>query len=164
MEVVTDAFGSIARSKESMMRTPLKALAFTAVAATSGITGIAGRASAASGTRACPYRYVVGDGVANNVVTYKDARGNARQGSIRPNDTFTVFFGNAAGGPDQIAGRHRTDRGWVKFPRTYLQRNGRCAPIQRATSQDAAQSFPAIAGAANQAIADIGQSLRNTAR
>ena len=146
------------------MSTSMRAVALTAVVAASSVAGLAGQASAAPVARACPYRYVVSDGVANNVVAYKTARGNSRQGSIQPNEKLVVFFGDEGGHPDQIAGRHRTDHGWVKFPRKYLQPNGRCGAISQRAFKDASRSFQSLETAANQSLQNIGQSLRAAAR
>jgi hypothetical protein len=150
--------------KESIMRTSVKALALTAVVAVSGATGFAERASAASAPRACPYQYVVSNGVANNVVTYKTPRGSARLRSIRPNERFVVLFGGDGGAPDQVGDRHLTDRGWVSFPRAYLRANGRCVAVTNQSLRDAALAFEVGARAASAAIEDLGRALRATAR
>jgi len=145
------------------MSKSLKALTLTAVVAASAVVGVSARADARpAGESACPYKYVVSDGTSNNVVTYKGPRGKARQGSIRPNQTFVVFFGSDGGAPDHVAGRQRTDHGWVSFPRNYLRANGRCGPQQ--SLQDAAQLFQAANGALGQSIRDAGQSLRSATR
>ena len=68
------------------------------------------------------FKYVVSDGVRNNVATYRSARGSARRSSIRPNETVTVFFGTG----DRVAGRQLTDRGWVSFPRSYPRDQHHC--------------------------------------
>ncbi len=74
----------------------------------------------------CVYRYVVTDGVANNVTIYRNPTGKARAGSLKPGDSFLVYFGSSNGGSDHVAGRQRMYtfggiHGWVTYPRSYLK-------------------------------------------
>ena len=68
------------------------------------ITAMAAPAVAAprTGERQCVFTYVVTDGGANNVRTYRSARGTTRSAAIRPNESFLVFFGTGDHGLDNF--------------------------------------------------------------
>ena len=127
-------------------------IAAVAILGPAALTAMAGPAGAATGAseRQCVFRYVVPDGAANSVRTFRSARGTTRSAPIRPNESFVVFFD--AG--DHVAGRQRTDRGWVTFPRSYLRDQHRCASLN-----DLSAEFATLQQAAARAVSNLGSSL-----
>ena len=99
-------------------------VAVVAPAAHTAMFGPARAAVRRSNERACVFTDVATDGVANNVRSYRNPRRSARDRQrAGPVVRRVPRSGN------HIAGRQRTDRGRVRFPRPYLRDQHHCESV-----------------------------------